>query len=196
MPHVRYVDELVDVPVVTQSHAPTIQTVVETGEMSQAQHIDKVIDDVPVPQIQEQTVEVVKIIPERVQQSFVEQIVDVPVPPATAQERISECIVGPSLVQQSRQTPLEDTLPSWDKPADEPQFDLAEGAVGIIVSLHTETERGLAVTQATDEQQASTQKEFCTPVTAHSGLHPEGCGVRIWRAPRGSWDSPTSTLTS
>ena len=37
--------------------------------------------------------------------------------------------------------------------------DSAEGAVGIIVSLENETERGLAVAQATDEQQANTQKD-------------------------------------
>merc|ERR1712064_222699 len=67
---------------------------------------------------------------------------------------------GPSFVQQSRQTPMEDAPPTWDKPAYEPQFDLAEGAVGIIVSLQTETERELAVTQATEEQQANTHKEF------------------------------------
>ena len=145
VPQVQYVDEPVDVPVVIQSPVPTIQTVVDSGEMPQTQHIDKVIDvpvglrrqvvDVPVPQIQEQTVEVVKILPERVQQRSVEQIVGVPVPAATAQERTSECIaeqiVGTSVVQQSRQTPLEDTLPTWDKPAYEPQFDLAEGAVGV-----------------------------------------------------------------
>ena len=66
-----------------------------------------------------------------------------------SQERISECIVeqivGSSRVQ-SRQTPLEDTPPTRDKPAYEPQFDLAESAVGVIVSSQTETERGLAVT--------------------------------------------------
>ena len=69
----------------------------------------------------------VKIIPERVQQRTEEKIIDVPAPPAeeetaeVPQERISKCIieqiVGPSLAQQSRLTPLEDTLPTWDKPA-------------------------------------------------------------------------------
>ena len=104
---------------------------------------------------------------------FAHRIVDVLVPlvmkeiievvRSISQERISECIVeeivGFSRVQ-SRQTPLEDTPPTRDKPADESQFDLAESALGVIVSSQTETERGLAVIQATDKQEVNTQKEF------------------------------------
>ena len=54
---------------------PTLQTVVETGEMPQTQHNDKVID-VPLSPISEQTAAVAKLFPqEQVQQRTVEQIV-------------------------------------------------------------------------------------------------------------------------
>ena len=45
---------------------------------------------------------------------------------AISQQRMHERIV--------EQTPLKDTPPTRDKPAYEPQFDLAESAVGIIIS--------------------------------------------------------------
>ena len=80
------------------------------------------------------------------------------------QERISECIVeqivGPSRVQQSRQTPLEKTPPTRDKPAYKLQFDLAESVADTIVSSQTGTERRLAETQTTNEQQINTLQEF------------------------------------
>ena len=88
------------------------------------------IIDASILQIPVVTVEVVNIIPDQVEQRSVEQIVDVPVPTATSQERISE----------------------FEQIVDVP--------VTLSISKQAETKRELAVTQATDEQQANTRKEL------------------------------------
>ena len=67
---------------------------------------------------------------------------------AISQQRMYERIV------------LKDTPPTRDKPAYEPQFDLAESAVGIIISSQTESERELTATQTAYERQVTNQKDF------------------------------------
>ena len=65
-----------------------------------------------------------------------------------------------------------------DKPAYESQFDLGENAVGVVVSSKTEAERGLAVIQTINEQQANTQKEFAHQVQPSLAFRPERRGVQ------------------
>ena len=52
--------------------------------------------------------------------------------------------------------------------------------MGIVVSLQTETERGLAVTQATDEQQANTQEEYVHQSRLTVAFTQKDVAKRMW----------------
>ena len=89
VPQVQYIDQVVDLPVVTQRRIPTTQTAQRTVEGPKIMSQDRIpqqtaeqLVDIPVPQVTEEIIEMFDVLSQdRVQQRNVEQITETPAAP-------------------------------------------------------------------------------------------------------------------